>query len=107
MVRALNDLLERAVELRASDIHVEPFRTGLVVRMRVDGLLRALPAPAGIPPQALISRIKILASLNIAGAASAAGRRCARSGQPDRTRRPRRNHADAARRERGDTIAAA
>src|SRR5712671_3424767 len=35
VVRALNDLLERAVELRASDIHIEPFRTGLVVRMRV------------------------------------------------------------------------
>src|SRR5262249_43393680 len=66
VVRALNDLLERAVELRASDIHIEPFRTGLVVRMRVDGLLRALPSPQGVPPQALISRIKILASLNIA-----------------------------------------
>jgi general secretion pathway protein E len=66
VVRALNDLLERAVELRASDIHIEPFRTGLVVRMRVDGLLRAMPAPLGIPPQALISRVKILAGLNIA-----------------------------------------
>lgn len=66
VVRALNDLLERAVDLRASDIHVEPFRAGLVVRVRVDGLLRALPSPHGIPPQALISRIKILASLNIA-----------------------------------------
>ena len=49
VVRALNDLLERAVELRASDIHIEPFRTGLVIRMRVDGLLRALPAPQGVP----------------------------------------------------------
>jgi len=66
VVRALNDLLERAVELRASDIHIEPFRTGLVVRMRVDGLLRTMSAPAGIPPQALISRVKILAGLNIA-----------------------------------------
>jgi general secretion pathway protein E len=66
VVRAFNDLLERAVELRASDIHIEPFRTGLVVRMRVDGLLRAMPAPSGIPPQALISRVKILAGLNIA-----------------------------------------
>src|ERR1700722_11428838 len=44
----------------------EPFRTGLVVRMRVDGLLRAVPAPAGALPQALISRVKILAGLNIA-----------------------------------------
>jgi general secretion pathway protein E len=66
VVRALNDLFERAVELRASDIHVEPARTGLVVRMRVDGLLRAVPAPVGALPQALISRIKILSGLNIA-----------------------------------------
>jgi general secretion pathway protein E len=66
VVRALNDLFERAVELRASDIHVEPGRSGLVVRMRVDGLLRNVPAPTGVPPAALISRIKILAGLNIA-----------------------------------------
>jgi general secretion pathway protein E len=66
VVRAVNDLLEKAVELRATDIHIEPFRTGLVVRMRVDGLLRAIPAPAGALPQAVISRIKILAGLNIA-----------------------------------------
>jgi general secretion pathway protein E len=66
VVRALNDMLERAVELRASDIHIEPFRTGLVVRLRVDGLLRAIPAPSSVPPQALISRVKILAGLNIA-----------------------------------------
>src|SRR6202035_1638951 len=52
--------------LRASDIHVEPGRSGLVVRMRVDGLLRAVPAPLDLLPQALISRIKILAGLNIA-----------------------------------------
>jgi len=66
VVRAVNDLLEKAMELRASDIHIEPFRNGLVVRMRVDGLLRAVPTPAGALPQALISRIKILAGLNIA-----------------------------------------
>ena len=65
-MRAVNDLLEKAVELRASDIHIEPFRSGLVVRMRIDGLLRAVPAPNDAPPQALISRIKILAGLNIA-----------------------------------------
>jgi general secretion pathway protein E len=66
VVRAFNDLIERAVELRASDIHIEPFRTGLTVRMRVDGMLRAMPAPPGVMPQALVSRIKILAGLNIA-----------------------------------------
>jgi general secretion pathway protein E len=66
VVRAVNDLLEKAVELRASDIHIEPFQSGLVVRMRIDGLLRAVPAPAGVLPQAVISRIKIVANLNIA-----------------------------------------
>jgi general secretion pathway protein E len=65
VVRAVNDLLEKAVELRATDIHIEPFRAGLTIRMRVDGLLRAVPAPAA-PPQALVSRIKILSGLNIA-----------------------------------------
>jgi general secretion pathway protein E len=66
VVRAVNDLLEKAIELRASDIHIEPFHTGLTVRMRIDGLLRPVAAPAGVLPQALISRIKIVASLNIA-----------------------------------------
>ena len=66
VVRAVNDMLEKAVELRASDIHIEPFRTGLVVRMRVDGLLRAVPVAAATLPQAIISRVKILAGLNIA-----------------------------------------
>jgi general secretion pathway protein E len=66
VVRAVNDLMERAVELRATDIHIEPFRTGLVIRMRVDGLLRVIPTPAGVLPQAVVSRIKILAGLNIA-----------------------------------------
>src|SRR6202047_2784856 len=66
VVRAFNDVIERAVELRASDIHIEPFRSGLTVRMRVDGMLRAMPAPPGVMPQALVSRIKILAGLNIA-----------------------------------------
>ena len=66
VVRAVNDLLERAVELRATDIHIEPFQSGLVIRMRVDGLLRIIPTPAGALPQAVISRVKILAGLNIA-----------------------------------------
>jgi general secretion pathway protein E len=66
VVRAVNDLLEKAVEMRASDIHIEPFSTGLVVRFRVDGLLRGVAAPSGVLPQAVISRIKIVANLNIA-----------------------------------------
>jgi general secretion pathway protein E len=66
VVRAVNDMFETAVELRASDIHIEPGRSSLVVRMRVDGLLRNVATPHGIPRQAVISRIKILAGLNIA-----------------------------------------
>jgi general secretion pathway protein E len=66
VVRAVSDLLEKAMELRASDIHIEPFRNTLVVRMRVDGLLRPVTSPVGTLPQALISRIKIISGLNIA-----------------------------------------
>jgi general secretion pathway protein E len=66
VVRGVNELLEKAVELRASDIHLAPSRSGLMVRMRIDGLLRAVPAPPDALPQAVISRIKILAGLNIA-----------------------------------------
>lgn len=66
VVRAVNDLLEKAAELRATDVHIEPIRGGLILRLRVDGLLRAVPTPADVLPQALISRIKILAGLNIA-----------------------------------------
>jgi general secretion pathway protein E len=65
-VRAVNDLFETAVELRASDIHIEPGRSALAVRTRVDGLLRAVPSPAGALAQAIVYRIKILARLNIA-----------------------------------------
>ena len=66
VVRGVNELFESAVELRASDIHLAPSRTGLAVRMRIDGLLRPVPAPPDAHPQAVISRIKILAGLNIA-----------------------------------------
>jgi general secretion pathway protein E len=66
VVRAVNDLLERAIELRATDIHIEPFQAGLTVRMRVDGMLRTIQTPARALPQAIISRVKIMAGLNIA-----------------------------------------
>jgi general secretion pathway protein E len=66
VVRAVNDLLEKAIELRATDIHIEPFRTGVVLRLRIDGLLQTVPTSPDVLPQALISRIKILAGLNIA-----------------------------------------
>jgi general secretion pathway protein E len=66
VVRAVDDLLEKAVELRATDIHIEPVRGSLLIRLRIDGLLRNIPIPPNVLPQALISRIKILAGLNIA-----------------------------------------
>jgi len=66
VVRAFDAILEKAVDMRASDIHIEPTRNGLAIRLRVDGVLRAVAAPAGAPGPALISRIKILAGLNIA-----------------------------------------
>ena len=66
VVRAFNDMLEKAMELRASDIHIEPTRGAMTVRLRIDGLLRATQAPAHAPAHALVSRIKILAGLNIA-----------------------------------------
>ncbi len=66
VVRAVNELFERAVEMRATDIHIEPFRGTLQVRLRVDGLLRTIPSPPPTMQRALISRVKILAGLNIA-----------------------------------------
>ncbi len=66
VVRAVDELVEKAVELRASDIHIEPMRGGLTVRMRIDGLLRQVAAPEQAPAHALVSRIKILSGLNIA-----------------------------------------
>lgn len=66
VVRALAQLFERAVEMRATDIHIEPFRRALHVRMRVDGLLRPIPAPSAELSRAIVSRVKILAGLNIA-----------------------------------------
>ncbi len=100
VVRAVNDLIEKAVELRASDIHIEPFRNGLNVRMRVDGLLRAIPAPAHVLPQALVSRVKILAGLNIAERRLPQDGAARYTGGAGRYRHPCRHDADPARRSR-------
>ena len=66
VIRLVNALVTRAVEQRASDIHIEPYENKLRVRYRVDGVLAevALP-PAGLNA-AIVSRIKIMANLNIA-----------------------------------------
>jgi len=66
VVRLVSHLIEEAVRQGASDIHVEPFPDRLAVRFRVDGVLRDLPSPPLSFARAAVSRIKILANLNIA-----------------------------------------
>lgn len=68
VVRLVNELLLEAVELRASDVHIESQAKGLEVRYRIDGILHTQPLPAEIHQfqSAIISRLKIMAKLNIA-----------------------------------------
>lgn len=66
VVRALEDIFDRAVAMRATDIHIEPLQRDFQVRVRVDGIMRTLPPVRGIVLRALISRVKILSGLNIA-----------------------------------------
>lgn len=66
VIRLVNLILQRAVEVRASDIHLEPFETTLKVRYRVDGVLQETDAPPASSAAAVISRIKIMAGLDIA-----------------------------------------
>lgn len=66
IVRMLNALLTQAVREGASDIHIEPFEQTSVVRFRVDGYLRDVVSPNKALHAALISRIKIMADLDIA-----------------------------------------
>ncbi len=66
VIRFVNQLFQEAVEKRSSDIHLEPFHTSLRVRLRIDGLLREVGAPPAQLASAIISRVKLLARLNIA-----------------------------------------
>ncbi|HYL89387.1 MAG TPA: ATPase, T2SS/T4P/T4SS family [Burkholderiales bacterium] len=66
IIRMLNALLSQAVGEGASDVHVEPFEASSVVRYRVDGVLRDIVRPRRALHAALVSRIKILANLDIA-----------------------------------------
>jgi general secretion pathway protein E len=65
VVRALDELLRLAVEQRATDLHIEPLGSALQVRLRIDGLLKAVPAPPISMAKAILSRLKIMAGLNI------------------------------------------
>ncbi|MFN3912325.1 GspE/PulE family protein [Hyphomonas sp.] len=66
VIRWVEDVLAMAVEARASDIHIEPERDHVRVRMRLDGAMTPVNLPVSGTPEALVSRIKILAKLNIA-----------------------------------------
>ncbi|QGQ24589.1 type II/IV secretion system protein [Gimesia benthica] len=68
VIRLVNELLVEALQQQASDVHIEPHETGLVVRYRVDGLLRVQSVPPEINHfySAIITRLKIMAHLNIA-----------------------------------------
>ena len=68
VIKLVNEIFMEALNERASDIHIEPYENGLSVRYRIDGVLQ----PASVPPEirrfqaAIISRIKIMAHMNIA-----------------------------------------
>lgn len=68
VIKLVNDLLLEAIRERATDVHIEPYEDTLAIRYRVDGVL----AQAGVPPSvnrfrnAIISRLKIMANMNIA-----------------------------------------
>ena len=66
IIRLVNMIINHAVELRASDIHIEPFENTLKVRYRIDGVLQATESPPARSTAAVISRIKIMARMNIA-----------------------------------------
>jgi len=68
IIRFVNQVLRDAIELRASDIHLEPFEEEFRIRYRIDGVLQDVPVPSQIKrfQPAIVSRLKILSHLNIA-----------------------------------------
>jgi general secretion pathway protein E len=66
VIRLVNLILTKALELRASDVHIEPFENRLIVRYRIDGVLHETESPPRRLSAAVISRVKIMASLDIA-----------------------------------------
>lgn len=66
IIRLVNRIILKAVEFRASDIHFEPFEDKFKVRLRVDGVLNEIESPPKQLQAAIISRVKIMADLDIA-----------------------------------------
>jgi general secretion pathway protein E len=66
VIRLVDRMIAEALAARASDIHLEPTEAGLRLRLRIDGVLRAREAPPAALHPALVSRIKVMAGLDIA-----------------------------------------
>jgi len=66
VIRLVNLIMSKAIESRASDIHIEPFEKDLKVRYRIDGILHDVESPPKKLKAAVISRVKIMSKLNIA-----------------------------------------
>lgn len=66
IIRLVSLIIRRAVEQRASDIHIEPFESSLTIRYRIDGVLQEAEAPPPRSAAAVVSRVKLMAKLNIA-----------------------------------------
>ena len=66
VIRMVSLIITNALEMRASDIHIEPFENRLIVRYRIDGVLHEVESPPRRLSAAIISRIKIMANLDIA-----------------------------------------
>ncbi|MCQ8811498.1 ATPase, T2SS/T4P/T4SS family, partial [Escherichia coli] len=66
IIRLINALLSEAIRLNASDIHIETFEKRLSVRFRVDGILKEIVSPKRELSPLLVSRIKVMAKLDIA-----------------------------------------
>jgi general secretion pathway protein E len=66
VIKLVNQIIQRAAESGASDIHIEPFEGQLKIRYRVDGMLREVDSPPLRSAAAVVSRVKIMANLNIA-----------------------------------------
>ena len=67
ITRVVNEILDQAIDARATDVHLEPFRNDLRLRFRIDGMLREVPTPPGLSDltESIISRIKVMAQLDI------------------------------------------
>ncbi|HHO58702.1 MAG TPA: type II secretion system protein GspE [Thiotrichales bacterium] len=66
IIRLINALLSESIKINASDIHIEPFENRMRIRFRVDGMLREILKPPGNIAPLVISRIKVMAKLDIA-----------------------------------------